>query len=437
MNKFIEIMEKRVAPLANKFARQRHLKAISKTFFTLIPFMTVGSFAMVLLFPPIDYTTMDPGIARSIMQGWTAFSEFAYWPLRVIQRGTLGMLALWVAIGIAFYLVKNYKMNNYLPVLLAAVCFIEVNGVSLEEGVLDTSYFGGEGLFAAMITTVIAVELYRFLYEKKIGRIQIPGTNVPPVLVESFAALVPATVTMLAMGLLSSIVIAITGGPFPAFMTWVMTPFVSAVDSIWGIIFLSILTMIFWWFGIHDSAITSPLSPFLYANLTANMTAFTAGTALTELPYIATRPFWFTFMAIGGSGATFGLAILLLFSKSKQLKTVGKLGIVPAFFNINEPIIFGVPLMLNPTMFIPFVSTMTLNGIITYAFMSLKIISKTIVDPSWNMFCPIGALIATLDVKAMILILALIVLDMLIYLPFFKVYEKQKLEEERLENAEA
>ena len=428
-------MEKKVAPMANKFARQRHLKAISNTFLTLIPFMTVGSFAMVLLFPPMDYTTMDPGILRSVMQGWAAFANFAYWPLRVIQKGTLGMLALWVAVGIAFYLVKNYKMNNYLPVLLAAVAFIEVNGVGLEGGGLDISYFGGEGLFAAMITAVAAVELYHFLYEKKVGRIQIPGENVPPVLVESFAALVPSTVTMLVMGIFSKLIIVITGGAFPAFMTWVMTPLVSAVDSIWGIILLSILTMIFWWFGIHDSAISSPLSPFLYANLAANMTAFTAGTALTDLPYIATRPFWYTFMAIDGSGATFGLAILLLFSKSKQLKMVGKLGIVPAFFNINEPIIFGVPLMLNPTMFVPFVSAMTLNGIVTYMFMSLKIISKTIVDPSWNMFCPVGALISTLDWKAVILVLALIVMDMLIYLPFFKVYEKQKLEEERTEEA--
>lgn len=93
------------------------------------------------------------------------------------------------------------------------------------------------------------------------------------------------------------------------------------------------------------------------------------------------------------------------------------------------------PLMLNPTMFVPFVSAMTLNGIVTYMFMSLKIISKTIVDPSWNMFCPVGALISTLDWKAVILVLALIVMDMLIYLPFFKVYEKQKLEEERTEEA--
>ena len=431
MNTITMFMEKKVAPMANKFARQKHLKAISNTFLTMIPFVTLGSFAMVLLFPPMDYTTMEQGFLRSLMQGWASFSEIAYWPLRVIQMGTLGMFALWVAVGIAFYLVKNYKMNNYLPVLLSAVSFIAVNGVSLEGGGLDTTYFGSEGLFSAMITSIAAVELYRFFLEKRIGRINIPGANVPPVLVESFSSLVPVTLVLLIMGIFSAAVIAITGGPFPMIMTWIMTPLVSMVDSIWGVVLLSLLVMIFWWFGIHDSAISAPLSPFLYANLAANMTAYTAGTALTDLPYTVTRPFWFTFMAIGGSGATLGLAILLVFSKSKQLKTLGRLGIIPSLFNINEPIIFGVPLMMNPVLFLPFILVMPVNAIITYVLMNTGIVCKTVIDPSWNMFCPIGALISTLDIKAVILVLALIVLDTLIYFPFFKFYEKQKILEEQ------
>jgi len=109
------------------------------------------------------------------------------------------------------------------------------------------------------------------------------------------------------------------------------------------------------------------------------------------------------------------------------------LAIVPAFFNINEPIIFGLPMMYNPTMMIPFILVMPLNGLITYICMSTGIVARTFANPSWNMFCPIGALISTMDVKALILVLALIVIDVLIYLPFFKVYEKQKIAEEAME----
>ena len=173
------------------------------------------------------------------------------------------------------------------------------------------------------------------------------------------------------------------------------------------------------------------MKAFWYTALAANITAYASGTASTELPYIMTYPFWFMFLMIGGSGATFGLCLLLLFGcKSKQLKTVGKLGIVPAFFNINEPIIFGVPLMLNPIMYTPFVGSVMVNGLITYLCMNFGIVGRTIADPSWNMFCPIGALISTMDIKAMLLVIFLIILDIVIYFPFIKVYDNQKIREE-------
>lgn len=167
------------------------------------------------------------------------------------------------------------------------------------------------------------------------------------------------------------------------------------------------------------------------------MAAYAAGSAVTELPNILVEPFWWTFMMIGGSGATFGLAFCALFSKSKQLRTVGKLGIVPAFFNINEPIIFGMPIMFNPTLFLPFVICPVLNGVVAYAAMALGIVGRCFVYPSWNMFCPIAAILSTMDWKAVVLCVGLIVIDVLIYLPFFKAYEKKKIAEEQLADAAA
>lgn len=432
MNNFTSFIERRIAPLANKLARQRYVQAMQSTFLTMIPFMTVGSFALIFISPAMDYKTMDPGVMRSFFQAWQSFADFTNGPLNAIFTATMGCLALYIAVGIGFHLSKYYKLNTYLPTALCAATFIMVNAVS-PKGDLTTEFFGGTGLFAAMFTSIVTIELYRFLYARKIGRIELSGAGVPPVLTESFASLVPVLIVTLVMGLFSSIVISLTGGAFPGLMTIIMTPLVSMVDNVWGVLILSVLVMVLWWFGIHDSVITGPLSPFLYNNLAANMTAYAAGTAAIALPFILTEPFWWTFMAIGGSGATFGLALLLLRSKSKQMKTVGKLAIIPAFFNINEPIIFGVPLMLNPTLMFPFVFAMTANGVIAFLLMDAEFIARTFVYPSWNMFCPIAALLATLDFKAVLLVFVLIIMDILIYYPFFKVYEKQKIKEELIE----
>lgn len=429
-------IENKIAPMANKLARQKYVQVIQSVFLTMIPFMTIGSFALILVSPAMDYKTMDPGLLRSFFQAWQSFADFAGGPLNAIFTASMGCLSLYVAVGLGYYLSKQYKMNTFLPTALCAVTFFIVNAID-SKGAITTQYFDGTGLFASMFVSITTIELYRFLYERKVGRIELSGAGVPPVLTESFASIVPVLIVLVTMGLFSSAVFALSGGAFPNIMVVIMKPIVGMVDNVWGVLLLSVLVMVLWWFGIHDSVITGPLTPFLYNNLSANMTAYAAGTAAIALPYVLTEPFWWTFMAIGGSGATFGLCLLLLRSKSKQLKTVGKLAIVPAFFNINEPIIFGLPIMFNPTMMFPFVFAMTANGVISYLMMQFHVIARTFAYPSWNMFCPIGALISTMDIKAVLLVIGLIIMDTLIYLPFFKIYEKQKLKEEQLDDSTA
>ena len=148
---------------------------------------------------------------------------------------------------------------------------------------------------------------------------------------ESFALLVPTLIVLVVVSIIHTIVLSSTGNVTPALIAVLMEPLISFTNSLPGVLFLAFLVMTFWWFGIHDTCITGPMKAFWYTALAANITAYASGTASTELPYIMTYPFWFMFLMIGGSGATFGLCLLLLFGcKSKQLKTVGKLGIVPA-----------------------------------------------------------------------------------------------------------
>lgn len=432
MEKFSTAIEKYVAPMANKIARQKYIQALQSTFLSLIPFMTIGSFALIIISPALDYKTLDEGLLRSFFQGWQSIADFAQVPLGLIYNITMGCMSLFVTAGLGLFLSKHYKLNNFISITLTLISFLIMSCVT-KDGTLSVQYFDGKGLFTSILVSIITIEIYRFLTVKKFGRIELSGGGVPPALTDSLAALAPAAVIVLIMGILSSVTLSLTGDAFPSVMTLIMTPIVSMIDSVWGVLILAVIVMILWWFGIHDTVITGPLTPFLVTNFTANSAAYAAGTAAVALPYILTEPFWWTFMAIGGSGATLGLAFLALGSKSKQIRTVGKLCIIPSLFNINEPLIFGLPLMFNPVMMFPFVFTMAFNGVVAYLAMDFGIIGKTFADPSWNMFAPIGAILSTMDVKAMFLVVGLIVIDLFIYLPFFKIYEKQKLEEEKLD----
>ena len=415
--------------MATRLSSQKYLKALQSTFLFLIPFFTIGSFALVLISPPMDYTTMDPGFLCSFMRGWQAFADYTGPVLEYVFNVTMPLMSLYVAVGISYNLCKEYKMNTMMPILVTMSTFVISASMNVDR-TLSFVAFDATGLFTAIFVGITSFELYRVLVEKKIGRINLEGSGVPPALADSIGNLVPVAIVVILTAFLNNLLLSFAHITLPQVITMLMTPLVSAVDNVWGIIILALIVMVFWWFGIHDSVITSALDPFFYSNLGANAAAFAAGTAAVALPHVVTAPFWWNFMAIGGSGATLGLAFLALTSKSKQLRTIGKLSFIPSLFNINEPLIFGLPLMYNPIMMIPFIIVMPLNGLITYLAMSSGLVARTFAYASWNMFSPIAALIDTMDFKAVLLIIFLIVVDILIYLPFFKAFEKEKIAEE-------
>lgn len=243
------------------------------------------------------------------------------------------------------------------------------------------------------------------------------------------AALVPCTVIIILLVTLNTLVVTYVHTTIPDLVGIVLSPLVMFIDSPLAILLFGFLVSLFWWFGIHDTFITSPLGILWNPIGLANQAAHVAGTAL---PHIVTSAFWWTFMAIGGSGATFSLCLLLLAAKSKHLKMVGKLGIIPSLFNINEPIIFGLPIMLNPLMVIPFILALPINGLITYAAMATGLVAKTFTTASWNLFAPFAAFISTMDWKAAALTIILILIDIVLYFPFVKVMDNQKLKEEQM-----
>ena len=191
--------------------------------------------------------------------------------------------------------------------------------------------------------------------------------------------------------------------------------------------FIALLLNFSWFFGIHNTVYSLLTDPIEYGNLSLNAAAFAAG---TSLPCVFTVSFWCYFGIIGGLGNCLAVSILCLTSKVKEFRTIGRLGVVPAFFGISEPITFGLPIMLNPLMLIPCSLTSVVNVALAFLAMSSNLVGRTYTMLSYNMPSIFGAFFSTGDFKAVILIVVLLLLDLLIYFPFFKAYEKQFLREE-------
>ena len=154
-------------PLANKMSSQKYLKAISASFMTLIPFLTIGSIALVLICPPISSETMDPGILRSIIQGWESMAAALKVPMGAIQTICMDFMAVYISAAMGFFLARNYKLKGYLPPVLTTVSFLILSTITA-DGTKVFSYFGGQGLFTAVLSSILAIELLRFLKEKKL-----------------------------------------------------------------------------------------------------------------------------------------------------------------------------------------------------------------------------------------------------------------------------
>lgn len=345
---------------------------------------------------------------------------------------TLYSLSLWITLAISYHLAVRYKMDTAITPIVALLQFFVLCTTKTGDGGLSNDWWGGEGLFAAIVIGILVTELYRFFVVKKIGTIQMPEM-VPPALKRSFESIFPVIFTTAICSVVSIIFQCGFKTTFPAAILALFHPFVLAIDNVFGLAVSSILSQIVWWFGIHNTAVTSMLEPLMYANLATNSAAYAAGTAATALPTVWTESLWWNFMVTGGSGATLVVAFLLLKSKSKQMKTVGKLAVIPALFNINEPIIFGLPIVLNPLFLIPFICAQTINGVAAYLCMDIGLVNRTFVYPGWNIPTPIAQFLATMDWRAVVLALVLLVVDGLIYYPFLKVWERQKVEEENAE----
>jgi PTS system cellobiose-specific IIC component len=205
-----------------------------------------------------------------------------------------------------------------------------------------------------------------------------------------------------------------------------LSPLMSIFGNFWGWTLVMSIAPLLFYFGIHPMSVLPIVTPIYYASLASNVQLLSSGLEPTVANgfFVANVATWLL-LNIGGAGSTLGLNLLMLFSKNKAVKKLGQLAIVPSILNINEPVIFGLPILFNPVLFVPFVLGTLVNSSITYLVMNWGwvAIPSTFALASY-VPAPINAYILTQDVKAVILILALIAIDMVIWAPFLKMHEK-------------
>jgi len=425
MNGFVGFIEQKLMPVANKVGMQRHMVAIRKGIIATLPLTIVGSFFTILLNFPIE----------SVAAFYEPYREVLDIPFRY----TVGLLALYATFGIASSLAKSYKLDSLTAGILATMSFLitaapPIRVLESVEGVIDAGRFinvanlGSGSLFGAIVTAILSVEIYRFFIVKNIT-IKMPD-GVPPEVTNSFMALIPGGAILVLFWVIRHII----GFDINGFLSNLLMPLkdVLAGNSLFGGLLTVFLICFFWVLGIHGPAIMGPvIRPFWDISIAENMEVFQSSGNAHELPNIFTEQFLQWFVWIGGAGTTLALVVLFLFSKSNYLKQLGRLSILPGIFNINEPVIFGAPIVMNPILGIPFLVAPLITTTISYFATTTGIVPMMAARLGFAIPAPIAAWMSTnWSVAAGILVVVNFLITLAIYYPFFKVFEKQQLERE-------
>ncbi|MCI1894196.1 MAG: PTS transporter subunit EIIC [Lactobacillus sp.] len=426
MQKFLNWIEAKMMPPMVKLSQNRYLVSIRDGIIATMPLVMLGSFFVLIAQFPIG--------------AWTKFVAPYVATIMLPYRITVGLMAVYAAFGIGYQLAKHYELDALSSGLISMGAFLmttipvlanDAANAKVSLGmVMPMTYLGGSGMFTAIIVAIFSTEIIHFCAKHNIT-IKMPD-QVPESVSKSFAAIIPSAVVIIVVWVISGVLHFNINS---ALMT-LFKPIVDVgMNSYFGLVLPPLLITLLWATGIHgDSIIGNLVRPFWLILWQQNADAVAAGHAAAN---IATEGFY-TFVWIGGSGGTLALCLIaMLFAKSAYLKQIGKLAFIPGVFNINEPIIFGAPVVLNPLLAIPFIVGPFITSTITYFAMYFDLVNKTSMLAPFTVPFPImGYMITQADVRAVVLMLLNFAIYLAIYYPFTMMYDKQLLKQEREEKAE-
>ncbi|MGF1748418.1 PTS sugar transporter subunit IIC [Vibrio cionasavignyae] len=421
MRVFASQVEEIMNPIAKLLTRSQHLMALRDGFQLAMPFIFVGCFFVPIIFPPFA------NAESAISVWWLDIANILRPILLPTYQLTLGVVGLIVSFGVSASLAKHYQLPERLSGLTGCVAFLMLVGFYDLEAA-DIRYLGGAGIFSALIAGIYSVEIVRFFILRG-WYIKMPE-DVPILTVQSFKLMVPIFVVVITLSIFNVWIERQFGVHFPQLIEAVFRPLVLASDSLAAVLISILVCQLLWFVGIHGALIvTGIMNPFWMSNLLENQQAIQSGADV--IPHIYLPAFWDFFVLIGGVGSTLPLVYLAIKSRSNQLKSVGKVGLIPSIFNINEPILFGFPIILNPLFLVPFIMVPMINATIAWFLTSAGILDRIVIMFPWSVPAPIGAAWAANGsiINACMVGFAMINAYFL-YLPFFRAHENILIEQE-------
>lgn len=407
---------------ASKLGNEVHLRSLRDAFATIMPLYILAGLAVLI----------NNTVFQWLLSGDTLTSA-QYWGTLIVN-GTLNISSLLIAPVIGYMLSQNKGYENPLAaavISLATLVVMMPNTVSITpvgaeesvmvQGALTFNNVGTGAMFAGVIIGILATEI--FIWISSIKRLKINlGDSIPPAVGKSFNVLIPFILLMSGFAIVSAVLNNVFHTDLVQIITaMIQEPLRTATTGLVGCILLYSLGNFLWLLGIHQSVIySSILEPLLIVNMTANMAAYAAGQAIPNIINVAFVP---AFGLLGGSGSTICLLIAtFLVGRNAATKNVSKMALVPGIFNINEPVIFGYPIVYNVSMLIPFVLTPAMGIIVAYIATSLNFMNKCVVYIPWTTPPLLSGYLATAgDFRAIIVQALILVLGVLIYMPFVKI----------------
>ncbi|AGF59121.1 PTS system cellobiose-specific IIC component [Clostridium saccharoperbutylacetonicum] len=421
MSSFGSTLNEKVIPVIMKFVGLKGIVALKDGILYTLPIIMVGS--IFLLLAQIPYKPFNDWMASMMGAGWTE-------PLLQAYGSSFAIIALIAVVGIAYTYAKNDGHEPLSSGIIALVVFLLTMNASVTtpEGVtvgnvINKDFIGGKGMVTAIIIGLLVGAIYSWFMAKKIT-IKMPA-GVPQGVANSFAALIPAAVIITGATVLYAVLKYGMNTTFIELIYKVIqTPLQGISDSLGGVLVMSFLIPFLWWFGVHGSTIVGGImTGILTSNTLENQAIIQSGKELTIANggHIVTQQFLDNFVSMTGAGVTIGLVLcMIIFGKSAQSKELGKLAIVPGCFNINEPVTFGTPIVMNPFMAIPFIISPMVTSLLTYLAISTGMVPLfTGVMVPWTTPPVISGFILG-GWRTALLQIVIMAISFFIYLPFFK-----------------
>lgn len=424
MNRFQELLEKTLVPFSNRLGQNKILQSISSGMVMTLP-VTIGAsiFSILANFP-----------VKAVSDWFNKIGIVE--PMNAIVNGSMNILGLFIAFSIAYNYAQKSQANGVIAGLFSLSSFLVLAPQSVPSGkktvtAFQMDYLGSKGIIVAILLAIIIAILYVQLSKVKKLVIKLPD-SVPSMVSSSIEPLIIGIIIFTFVFILRAIFSYTPFGNVFDFINQIITaPLVNVGGSPWAIILIITLSNVLFFFGIHPAAIQSVIMPIVISMMVSSAPAFQAG---KHIPYLKNLVA-FSFSNNDAAGATLSLILVgLIFSKSKRYQEIFKVSAIPALFNINEPIVFGLPIVLNPLMLIPFVLSTLVSGTISILAVNIGFISTynpmLALGVPWTMPKFISDFLI-MGWQGTVVWIINFILMFLIYLPFFNVLDQQALKDEK------